>query len=316
MKEFGYVPNPHAQQLVTGRGKMVMLHAADVEVEFMFQMARGTQNTLAAQGYGLLLDTMSGLDQDESLLRDWIASGAVDGTIVITGAPDVGDRVAKLLNPRTPVVAVGYPSLDPAPRAGSVIWNLTTGANQVADMLADFGHRRIGFIDIGRSDPVIEAFRNRLGTHGVALDPDLVVVAQGLFDPEYGAGAMKDLLAKPSPPTAVFVRNDVLAIGALREAKRGGLRVPDDISIVGHDDVPLARYTDPQLTTVRVDCFEMGRISAEMIFNLLDHRDVVLLPQTVDCTSLVMRETAGPVKSPSRRQSGWAARSTRRRSRR
>jgi DNA-binding LacI/PurR family transcriptional regulator len=109
-----------------------------------------------------------------------------------------------------------------------------------------------------------------LGAHGVALDPDLVVVAPGVFDPEYGAGAMKDLLAKPSPPTAIFVRNDVLAIGALHEARRAGLRVPEDISIVGHDDLPLARYTDPQLTTVRVDCFELGRISTEMIFRLLD----------------------------------------------
>jgi DNA-binding LacI/PurR family transcriptional regulator len=295
MKELGYIPNPHAQQLVTGRGRMVMLHAAGVEVEFMFQMARGIQNTLAAQGYGLLLDSMSGLDQDGSLLHDWIASGAVDGTIVIAGTPDMAGAVAKLLNPRTPIVAVGYPSFEPAPRAGSVIWNLTTGASQVADLLLNFGHKRIGFIDIGRSDPVIEAFRSRLGRRGVSLDSDLVVVAEGSFDPEYGAEAMRDLLAMPSRPTAVFVRNDVLAIGALHEVRRAGLRVPDDISIVGHDDLPLARYTDPQLTTVRVDCFEMGRISADMIFSLLDKPNVVLLPKTVDCTSLVVRETAGPV---------------------
>jgi DNA-binding LacI/PurR family transcriptional regulator len=172
MKEFGYVPNPHAQQLVTGRGKMILLHAADGEVDFMVQMARGIQNTLWGHGYGLVLDTTSSLDQEGSLLREWIVSGAVDGAIVITGAPNLGDRVARLVNPRTPVVTVGYPSVEPATRMGSVIWNLKTGADEVADMLAASGHKRIGFIDIGRADPVVEAFRNRLAVHGVSLEPD------------------------------------------------------------------------------------------------------------------------------------------------
>jgi DNA-binding LacI/PurR family transcriptional regulator len=163
MKELGYVPNPHAQQLVTGRGRMILLHAADVEVEFMVQIARGIQHTLAAQGYGLVLDTTSGLDQEGFLPREWVVSGAIDGAIVYTGAPNLGSWVAGLVNPRTPVVTVGYPSLEATPRVGSVIWNHETGANQVADLMNGFGHKRIGFIDIGRSDPVIEAFRNRLG---------------------------------------------------------------------------------------------------------------------------------------------------------
>ena len=76
MKELRYVPNPHAQQLVTGRGRMILLHAADVEMEFMVQMARGIQDALSVLGCGLVLDTTSGLDQDGSLLHDWTASGA------------------------------------------------------------------------------------------------------------------------------------------------------------------------------------------------------------------------------------------------
>jgi LacI family transcriptional regulator len=117
------------------------------------------------------------------------------------------------------------------------------------------------------------------------------------LDLEEGAEAMRALLSRVPLPTAVFVRNDALAIGALHAAKRAGLRVPDDISIGGHDDLPVARFADPLLTTVRLDYFEMGRISAQMIFNLLDQPNVVLPPKTVDCTSLVVRETAGPLRT-------------------
>ena len=177
-----------------------------------------------------------------------------------------------------------------------------TGAKQVADMLAGFGHRRIGYIDIGRSDPIVESFRQWLEVYGVTLDQGLVMVAHGVTDPEFGALAMRSLLGMPSPPTAVFVRNDVLALGALQEVKRAGLRVPDDISIVGHDDLPLARFADPQLTTVRLSCFELGKRSVEMVFSLLAQPNAMLPPQTVDCTSLVMRETAGPARL--RRQRG------------
>ena len=111
--------------------------------------------------------------------------------------------------------------------------------------------------------------------------------------PEDGAHAARHLLQQDPRPTAVFVRTDVLAIGVLRTVRAMGLRVPEDISLVSHDDVPLAQFTDPPLTTVRVDYEALGKSAVEMLLAMLQRREPVELHQTV-YTSLVQRATVAP----------------------
>lgn len=289
MKEYGYIPNPHAQRMRTGQAGMVLLHATGVDTEFMVAMARSVQKSLWAGGYGLVLDTTSGLTDEDSLLREWLASGAVDGAILMVGLPNID--ISELTGLGRPVVAMGYPVPAGLPYVGSVVWSLEDGAKRVADLLVSFGHKRIGFVDIGNGDPVIESFRARLRTHGLELDDSMIVVADGELGLDEGARAIGRMLGSTERPTAVFARNDMLALGAIRQARKMGFRVPEDVSIVGHDDMPQARIAEPLLTTVRVDCFKMGKAAAEMMFALLDGADTPVPKVTIDCTSLIVRDS-------------------------
>ncbi|MCH8189706.1 MAG: substrate-binding domain-containing protein [Proteobacteria bacterium] len=141
-----------------------------------------------------------------------------------------------------------------------------TAACAAVDHLVALGHRRIGLI-CGRTDlndralDRRRAFEDSLRRHGLTIDPDLIFERD--FEFVEGRGAMHRMLGHPRPPTAVFCANDIQAIGAMMECRETGLRVPEDISIVGFDDLPIAQCTTPQLTTVRVPAHEMGRRAAE-----------------------------------------------------
>lgn len=296
-QKLGYVPNYHARRLATGRSGVILLHATDVDAEFMLEMVRGIWQALHKQGYGLVLDAAGVLGEGYAVLDEWATARAVDGAIIISGAPK-SRSMHRLKNARIPLVTVGYSWAPDLPRAGSVTWNLQPGAAQVAEMLVGLGHRRIGFINIGGPDVLLDHFKGALQQCGVTLSGDQVVVAKGLSHDD-GAAALRELLSRRgSIPTAVFARNDILALGAAQEARAQGLRVPEDLSIVGHDDLPLACYCIPPLTTVRVDCQKVGTAAAEMLSDLIDTSDVPRKsPPTIvmDCLSLVERESTGPV---------------------
>jgi len=162
--------------------------------------------------------------------------------------------------------------------------------------LVTMGHKRIGYIGIDYDDVVLQVFRKELEALGVTLDPELVVV--GGYTPAGGANAIRLLLANPNPPTAVFCRKDDLAIGALNAAAQMGVRVPKQLSIIGHDDVPMAANTDPPLTTVRIDCNALGQDVVNMLFHLLDHPEDVPAPGKVIATLVERSSVAPPFTAP------------------
>jgi LacI family transcriptional regulator len=134
------------------------------------------------------------------------------------------------------------------------------------------GHRRIGMISAlatgnDRARDRIEGVRAALHDHG--LDPTTLRLIETPYSIANGAEAMAQLLAAPTPPTAVICGNDVLAVGALQMARKQGLRVPEDVSITGFDDIELATVVDPPLTTVHVPHREMGREAARMLVSML-----------------------------------------------
>ncbi|MGC8785668.1 MAG: LacI family DNA-binding transcriptional regulator, partial [Armatimonadota bacterium] len=142
-----------------------------------------------------------------------------------------------------------------------------------------------------RPDPVLPVLRQQVEMRGGCIPPELVVYAGRT--PEDGARAARLLVAQYLRPTAIFVRTDVLAIGAMQAIREAGLRIPKDISVVAHDDVPFAQFTDPPLTTVRVDYEELGKSAVEMLLAMLERRESVELHRTVH-TSLVQRATVAP----------------------
>jgi LacI family repressor for deo operon, udp, cdd, tsx, nupC, and nupG len=252
---------------------------------FFIELTRGIQNALQSEGYGLLLTTPG-----EALNR-WVKSQAVDGVVLVGGGPTDYCAAAEIAEMGTPCVVIGHHPLPAVPNLASVMVGLRSGARQVAQMLLEQGHERIGFIGTQREDIVLTEFQEELEKLGMGLREDRVVIAGRAL--EDGATAMRELLSRPDPPTVVFARRDTLAFGALRAAKSMGLQVPGDVSIVGHDDVLFAQLVEPALTTVRVDCVELGRMASETLFALLNHPEIPARARVVN-TELVVRDSAAP----------------------
>ncbi len=300
MDELGYTPNLNAQRLAAGRAYTVALAFGGTQVlsdMFLTELTQGIQNALHVRGYGLLLNAPG------NTLQRWVKSQAVDGVIVVGCGPLgmnlLGDeaqdeRIAReIADMKAPCVVIGHDPVTRIEGVGSVVIDLRSGARQVAQMLMIQGHSCIGFIGSHLPDSVLSGFWDELTVNGIRLREEQVIIAGRT--PDDGAHALRTLLAQPEPPTAIFARTDALAVGALRAARKLNVRVPEDLSVIGHDDVSFAGLTEPPLTTVRVDCAQLGRAATEMLFHLLDKPDVPFSPQVVH-TELVARETVAPMR--------------------
>jgi DNA-binding LacI/PurR family transcriptional regulator len=289
MEELDYTPNIHAQRLVERRTSMAALDFRGIPPllgdPYFAELAHGVQEGLQAHNYGLLLSSPG-----EALGR-WVRSRAVDGVILVGGEPADYQAAREIAATGAVCVIVGHQAVEGVPKLGSVVVGLEAGARQAARMLAEQGHRRIGFLGTRPEDAVLSAFRDELAKHGVELRPELTVMAGRTI--EDGALGMTRLLAAPERPTAVFARRDTLAVGALRAAARHGVRVPEEISLVGHDDISLAQLVEPTLTTVRVDRTSLGRSAAELLLSLLNGGEPVQPPRVI-ATDLVVRESVAP----------------------
>jgi DNA-binding LacI/PurR family transcriptional regulator len=224
---------------------------------YLTELARGLQDALISCGYGPVLNASL------RTLQSLAASEAVHGVVLAFGTQRSW-LAREIARSGTPCVVIDQVYVEQTPGVGWVNLDLDSGARDVARMLIDHGHRRIGFIGNFEDDIPRRSFIHELMTAGVPLSPELEIIAGS--GREAGAGAMRHLLSLREPPTAVFARTDVMAAGALQVARELGVRVPEDLSLVGHDDIPLARRAG--LTTVRIDCTKLGRAAAEVLSRL------------------------------------------------
>jgi LacI family transcriptional regulator len=172
-----------------------------------------------------------------------------------------------------------------------------SGAKVATEHLLALGHRRIGAIAGApgwyATEERVLGFRAALAAAGILLDPQLVVYSDWRMP--RGIEAAEQLLALPDPPTAIFGFNDNVAIGALHAARKRGLSVPDDLSVVGFDDTELAVIVTPQLTSVRQPLAEMGRMGVSLLIRILEGQRVDALRVEL-ATKLVVRESTGPLR--------------------
>jgi DNA-binding LacI/PurR family transcriptional regulator len=298
MQELGYTPNMHAQRLASGRSHMIALDwvKQDFLVDlYAMQLFHDISQALQARGYSIVLNVTDDKDQEAATLRHWASSRAIDGLISLDGLAATRGFMAQIAGASIPCVAVGHQSdLNGVPYSASVVLRLDRGIEQMAKLLVDQGHRRIGFMDTFIQDRILEIFRKALGELGVVLDESSVFTAGRSL--EDGGRALHHFLDMKDRPTAIFARTDMLAIGALREARSLGVKVPDDLSIVGHDDVLLASLTEPPITTVRVDKSTMANHAVDLLLKLIEEPEGVFAPRYVD-TELVVRQSSCPVTS-------------------
>lgn len=290
----GYRPNPAASRLAAKRGFRLIgtifpryvLHVLDhyFYQTILFGMADFCQEI----GYNIVL-IFADLDSDEQGYRNVVQMPA-DGFILTTVRE--GDTFASNLHrDNIPFVHIGRWPESPIGDVKCVDVDNYAGARRAVEHLLELGHRRIGTITgqlgMAAGKDRLSGYEHALRTAGISGEEDWVVA--GNFDEASGYEGMLRLLNSKPRPTAVFCASDAMAFGALHALAERGLRVPDDISIIGFDDVPQSNRILPALSTVRQPIFELGRTAAQLLIHQL--RKEGARPQTCLTPELVMRET-------------------------
>jgi DNA-binding LacI/PurR family transcriptional regulator len=274
-EELQYVPDATAQALASGRTRtfgMVFRKYTDGTGSDLahMQILQGLMSVTSQSGVRLLVDMVHENDTADTYVS-LSRNKRIDGLIL--SDPRVDDRALfDLLKDDFPVVLLGRL---PGVEISSVEFGNSRGARAAVEHLISQGHRRIAFIGYAPLSFTgvaerLSGYRDALAVAGITFDQALVRFGDN-YDAGTGFATTTSLLDLPEPPTAIFVSSDVLAFATLAAIRQRGLRLPDDIAVVGFDDNPFSQYTDPPLTTVYLPFEEMGRQAGQLMLDLLLH---------------------------------------------
>ena len=293
-KSLRYVPNVAARSLSIRRSQTVGIVLPDVHGEFFSEVIRGIDLAARAKGYHILV---SGSHSDSAQMLNVVDTmrGRVDGLVVM--APDV--TLAPLDELRTramPVVLLNSAT----PNGDAITIDNYGGARAMMNHLKELGHTRIAFV---RGPQHNADARERLrgyrhAMRGIAAPKALE--CNGDFTEESGFAAGRRLVELEPRPTAVFAANDSMAVGVLASLTAAGVNVPDEMTVVGFDDIPIARYVHPPLTTMRVDIAELGRCAFALLLDAIANPAAHAPRHDLVGTTLVVRKSCGVLKSQSK----------------
>ncbi|WP_244211277.1 LacI family DNA-binding transcriptional regulator [Amycolatopsis kentuckyensis] len=287
IEELGYEASLVAQSLRNHRTNVIGILVADLE-PFSTELLKGAADAIRGSGFELVVYSAGGRTGDpvgwEKRYLSRLSGTLVDGAVLVTPA------VSLEAVPGTPVVAVD-PHTGPS-HLPTIDSDNLRGAQLATEHLLDLGHRRIAFLS-GRPDLQSAELRKTgylraLTAAGITPDEDLIRI--GAYDPEISAASAHALLTGPDRPTAVFAANDISAIATVGAARELGLAVPDDLSVVGFDNVPESALCSPPLTTVDQPIREMGHRAIRMLIALINGDEVERTHVTLD-TGLVVRHS-------------------------
>lgn len=285
-----YSPNVIARALVSRRTQTVAFLVRDISDPYFSELARAAEDHGQQHGYLSFLCNTDQREAKELTYMKALRNYQVDGIILAGGIRTVSPRYQEVIDQiradNTPIVVVGSRSLE----VPSVRVDNQGSTREIVNWLISLGHRRIAYVlgprRVSTSQERYAGFQEALKAHGIHLDRRLVV--QGDFTVDGGVTAASALAALDDLPTAVVAGNDQSAIGCMRELSRRGLRIPADISVVGHGNQPGAADVSPPLTTVSVPIREMGKTAMEMVLRMIKGEEV---GSVVVSTQLVIRES-------------------------
>jgi len=267
IRELGYRPNPVARGLAGGRTLSIGVVTQVISSPFYGEALLGIERELERSGYVPLFVSGNWHEDDERKALQTLLARRVDGVIVLAGS--LGDEELIEVSRSVPLVVVGRRLQQP--RLFSFAFDSRTGARLATEHLIEQGHRRIVLItgDLMHDDAVErrQGYLDALAAAGIAPDPELIV--PGDYNEASGMLVVNQLLDRHIRFSAIFASNDQMAFGAALALSRRNVRVPDDVSLVGFDDVIMARYTVPPLTTVRQSVYEIGAEAAIAMLAML-----------------------------------------------
>lgn len=291
IRDLNYLPNRVAQRLrsTSSKKKLIGVVLPDIQNPFYVDVIRGIEETAYRNQFVVMIGNFSQDEEKERLYLEILQSEEVDGMIV---APAHGrdQNILKVIENDFAVVCIdrGLADVD----VDVVKVDNEEGVFGAIEYLISLGHKRIAHItgmpQIPTTAERVKGFERAMKKHGIKIDPDLIRPSNSSY--ESGAELMAELLSLKKPPTAVFTANNLITLGALRTIHERGCKVPDDISIIGFDDMYWSMSLNPPLTAVRQSGYEIGKRAASMllagIFTPQRSKRQVVLP-----TELIVRKS-------------------------
>jgi LacI family repressor for deo operon, udp, cdd, tsx, nupC, and nupG len=272
INKLNYKPNMLARQLRRLETKTIIVIIPDITNTFFSNVLRGIESVATEYAYQVLLGDAQNIVERESSYLAVLGEKKADGVILLTARTD--QRALEEISKEFPVVlACEYFEGSNLPTVS--IDNISS-ARKATEHLISLNHKRIGHISgplkvvVGRDR--LKGFNQAMAQHGLFVDP--LLVQEGDFSYASGINLMKKLLTLEVPPTAVFAANDEMAMGAIKAAKSKGFKVPEDLSVVGFDDIKFASIFEPALTTIAQPTFDIGKKAMELLLKLINNKEL------------------------------------------
>ncbi len=299
VRETGYQPHAPARSLVTHRTRIIGVIIPEALAKlfadpFFPLLLRGVTEACNTHDYHLMLSLFNGPAGQSEMHRRVVRSGHLDGVLVASTRLD-DPLVLRLLQDQVPFVLVGR---HPDQRVNYVDVDNVSAARMATEHLIRLGHQRIatitGPLNMVQSQDRLSGYRQALEAHDFPFDETLI--AEGDFAEGSGSAGVQRLL--PASPTAIFVASDTMAIGALKALRQAGLRVPQDVALVGFDDVPIATAIEPALTTIRQPIERLGSMATELLLALIEDtsEEQASVHRIVLPAELVVRDSCGALR--------------------
>ena len=297
VEQSGYVANTLARNFRTKKTNLVLVLVPDITNGFFASVIQGIERVAHQNNYRVLLGDTQYNPEGERAYAEMVAQKQADGVITLgCNIPFKYRAGRKTIDPSWPPfsMACEYNSDIPVP---TVCIDNQGAASEVIEYLASIGHSRIAFINGPVDSPICQdrlfGYKKSMRKIGVTDTRKLVIA--GDFSITSGRESMKQLLTQALRPTAVFAANDEMAMGAMAEIKALGLKIPEDISVIGFDDIRFAEVADPPLTTVRQPRHDIGKRVMTMMLGLL-RGETVESPHVILPHELIIRSSAAPLK--------------------
>lgn len=294
-RDMGYIPSTVARSLTAKKTWTIGIVMVSISDPFMGRVVEGVEQAAIEVGFNVFISTSQNDRQRETEMVEMLQKRRVDGIIVM--ASHLFDRSPWLTDPsKVPMVIIN--EQDPRPNMHFVAVDDRRGAQLAVEHLLALGHRRIGYVSVPNrpksNELRLKGYRDALTSADIAVDPALIVTSPNLVSTssnlehhaKIGEASLMPLLSAGA--TAVFCYNDTTAIGVLTACYKHGLSIPEHLSVIGFDDIDMAAYTIPPLTTIHQPQFELGQRAMHMMLALLDNQE----PENqVVPTPLVVRQT-------------------------
>ena len=285
-----YVPHSGARSLITSKTETLGVLLPDLYGEFFSEVIRGMDDTAQRNGFHLLISRAyadrNGIETAIRAMR-----GRVDGVVVMS--PDLDAE--SLLNMPSTMPVVLLCSVSRGNEIDSLTIQNCRGAREMVSHLVSLGHTRVAIIKGSpRNYDAAERLRGyRMALRDARIVPDSSLELSGNFTEAGGYAAAMELLSLRVRPTAIFAANDSMAIGALSALRESGVEVPEEMAVAGFDDIPLARYLDPPLSSVHVPICELGARAVEILLEGITHKNEHVRKRERVSTKLVIRLSTG-----------------------